>query len=248
MVSRTVAVIGLGHTGGPMAADLVEAGHRVLGHDLVAIALDDAVRNGVEAAPSATGAVAAAEIVITMLPAGRHVLGLYDDILGAARPGTAERSDVAPPRERLRGADASAGSGGAAAPPPSEPRVFRGRRPPPGRAHAASVRVDGETRAGPRPGPRGAVTPFTDPAVTPACRSRRTPSTVWSPGPRIRRPLSWPDRARPCGTRWPTARASTRPSTIRPGLTEQFASNALIRPSAAYDGPRQRPVPGAPTC
>lgn len=57
----------------------------MLGHDLVAIALDDAVRNGVEAAPSATGA--AAEIVITMLPAGRHVLGLYDDILGAARPG-----------------------------------------------------------------------------------------------------------------------------------------------------------------
>ncbi|MET9253932.1 3-hydroxyisobutyrate dehydrogenase [Streptomyces sp. NPDC003717] len=87
-MSRTVAFIGLGHMGGPMAANLVEAGHRVLGHDLVSEALEAAAGAGVEAAASAASAVVGADVVVSMLPAGRHVLGLYDDILGAARPGT----------------------------------------------------------------------------------------------------------------------------------------------------------------
>ncbi|MFJ4790321.1 3-hydroxyisobutyrate dehydrogenase [Streptomyces sp. NPDC088794] len=87
-MSSTVALIGLGHMGGPMAANLVKAGHRVLGHDLVPAALDTAVGAGVERAGSAAGAVADADVVITMLPAGRHVLGLYDDILAVARPDT----------------------------------------------------------------------------------------------------------------------------------------------------------------
>ncbi|NED13034.1 3-hydroxyisobutyrate dehydrogenase [Streptomyces sp. SID9124] len=88
MVSRTVAFIGLGHMGGPMAANLAGAGHRVLGHDLVPALLEAAAVTGVEPAGSAADAVAAADVVISMLPAGRHVLGLYDDILTAARPGT----------------------------------------------------------------------------------------------------------------------------------------------------------------
>ncbi|MFJ9965157.1 3-hydroxyisobutyrate dehydrogenase [Streptomyces avermitilis] len=87
-MSRTVAFIGLGHMGGPMAASLVKAGHRVQGHDLVAAALDTAAGAGIVPATSAIEAVADADVVITMLPAGRHVLGLYDDILAAARPGT----------------------------------------------------------------------------------------------------------------------------------------------------------------
>ncbi|MET7608616.1 3-hydroxyisobutyrate dehydrogenase [Streptomyces avermitilis] len=87
-MSRTVAFIGLGHMGGPMAANLVKAGHRVQGHDLVAVALDTAAGAGIVPATSAVEAVADADVVITMLPAGRHVLGLYDDILAAARPGT----------------------------------------------------------------------------------------------------------------------------------------------------------------
>ncbi|TDC74536.1 enoyl-CoA hydratase [Streptomyces hainanensis] len=74
--------------GGPMAANLVGAGHRVSGHDLVAAALDRAATAGVRPAASAAGAVADAEVVIMMLPAGREVLGLYDEVLGAARPGT----------------------------------------------------------------------------------------------------------------------------------------------------------------
>ncbi|MEU6114124.1 3-hydroxyisobutyrate dehydrogenase [Streptomyces sp. NPDC047117] len=87
-MSRTVAFVGLGHMGGPMAAHLVKSGHRVLGHDLDAAALDRAVAAGVVRAESAAEAVTAADVVLTMLPAGRHVLGLYDGILTAARPGT----------------------------------------------------------------------------------------------------------------------------------------------------------------
>ncbi|MGH4031982.1 3-hydroxyisobutyrate dehydrogenase [Actinomycetota bacterium Odt1-20B] len=87
-MNRTVAFIGLGHMGGPMAANLVKAGHRVLGHDLQADALDAAARAGVEPAASAVGAAADADVVLTMLPTGRHVLALYDDLLAAARPGT----------------------------------------------------------------------------------------------------------------------------------------------------------------
>ncbi|AJE43999.1 3-hydroxyisobutyrate dehydrogenase [Streptomyces nodosus] len=87
-MSPTLAFIGLGHMGAPMAANLVKAGHRVRGHDLVPAALDDAAQAGVEPAASAADAVADAEVVITMLPAGRHVLELYDTVLPAARPGT----------------------------------------------------------------------------------------------------------------------------------------------------------------
>jgi 3-hydroxyisobutyrate dehydrogenase len=82
-VSRTVAFIGLGHMGGPMAANLAKAGYRVRAYDLVVTP-----GPGLEPAASAAEAVHDAEVVITMLPAGRHVLGVYDEILAAARPGT----------------------------------------------------------------------------------------------------------------------------------------------------------------
>ncbi|MFD8981065.1 3-hydroxyisobutyrate dehydrogenase [Streptomyces sp. NPDC059564] len=89
-MSSTVAFIGLGHMGGPMAANLVKAGYRVLGFDLVPELLARACATGVEPAASAALAAAEAEVVITMLPAGRHVLSLYreDGLLSAARPGT----------------------------------------------------------------------------------------------------------------------------------------------------------------
>ncbi|MFA7761945.1 3-hydroxyisobutyrate dehydrogenase [Streptomyces sp. NPDC048723] len=89
-MSRTVAFVGLGHMGGPMAANLVKAGHRVLGFDLVPELLATAAVTGVEPAVSAAAAAAEADVVITMLPAGGHVLALYGDggLLAAARPGT----------------------------------------------------------------------------------------------------------------------------------------------------------------
>nr|WP_098247765.1 3-hydroxyisobutyrate dehydrogenase [Streptomyces formicae] len=88
--TRTIGFIGLGHMGGPMAANLVEDGHRVLGYDLMPELLAQAVESGVEDAGSSAHAAATADVVITMLPAGRHVLGLYRDegLLAAARPGT----------------------------------------------------------------------------------------------------------------------------------------------------------------
>ncbi|MFB1043950.1 3-hydroxyisobutyrate dehydrogenase [Streptomyces chrestomyceticus] len=86
----TVGFIGLGNMGGPMAANLVKAGHRVTGFDLVPEALATAADAGVAPAASAAAAVTDADVVITMLPAGRHVLALYQDggLLAAARPGT----------------------------------------------------------------------------------------------------------------------------------------------------------------
>lgn len=84
----TIAFIGLGNMGNPMASNLVKAGHRVLGFDLVAANLDIARSNGVEVADDAPGAVKGAEVVVTMLPAGRHVISVYEDIVPAAAEGT----------------------------------------------------------------------------------------------------------------------------------------------------------------
>jgi 3-hydroxyisobutyrate dehydrogenase len=91
---QRVAFIGLGNMGGPMAANLVKAGHRVAGFDLVEGARDAAAAHGIRIAASAADTVADADTVITMLPSGRHVLDCYAGtgtargLLQAARPGT----------------------------------------------------------------------------------------------------------------------------------------------------------------
>jgi 3-hydroxyisobutyrate dehydrogenase len=84
----TIAFIGLGNMGGPMAANLVKAGHRVVGYDLSAEAMEMSVAAGIEAARSARETLAGAEIVITMLPAGKDVLSVWPDILAEVAPGT----------------------------------------------------------------------------------------------------------------------------------------------------------------
>ncbi|HWT63612.1 MAG TPA: 3-hydroxyisobutyrate dehydrogenase [Ochrobactrum sp.] len=81
----TIAFIGLGNMGGPMAANLVKAGHKVVGFDLLATHLDEARANGLAIAASAAEAVAGVDAVITMLPAGKHVLSVYEDITPKAR-------------------------------------------------------------------------------------------------------------------------------------------------------------------
>jgi 3-hydroxyisobutyrate dehydrogenase len=83
----TIAFIGLGNMGNPMAANLVKAGHAVTGFDLVPASLDTARGNGVAVAASAAEAVKDADVVITMLPAGKHVLSVYADIAGRAKKG-----------------------------------------------------------------------------------------------------------------------------------------------------------------
>ena len=81
----TIAFIGLGNMGGPMAANLVKAGHTVCGFDLLPQHLDEAKANGLSIASSAQDAVADVDVVITMLPAGKHVLSVYEDIAPKAR-------------------------------------------------------------------------------------------------------------------------------------------------------------------
>jgi 3-hydroxyisobutyrate dehydrogenase len=83
-----IAFIGLGNMGGPMAANLVKAGHTVVGFDLVAALLEAAEMNGVQPASDISRAVSGAEVVVTMLPQARHVLTAWTDILGAIPSGT----------------------------------------------------------------------------------------------------------------------------------------------------------------
>ena len=89
----TIAFIGLGHMGRPMAANLVGAGFTVRGFDLVPELCEAARAAGVDIAESAVAAATDADIVLTMLPAGQHVLAAYGSseepgLLSAARPGT----------------------------------------------------------------------------------------------------------------------------------------------------------------
>lgn len=82
-----IAFIGLGNMGGPMAANLVKAGHRVAGFDLVPALCDAARTNGVTIAGSARAAVTNADVIITMLPAGRHVVSVWTEVMPAATRG-----------------------------------------------------------------------------------------------------------------------------------------------------------------
>ncbi len=80
-----IAFIGLGNMGGGMAANQARAGHEVLAFDLSQAALDKAAAAGCRPAASVAEAVREAEVVITMLPAGPHVLKVCSEqILGAA--------------------------------------------------------------------------------------------------------------------------------------------------------------------
>ncbi|MCP9620714.1 3-hydroxyisobutyrate dehydrogenase [Nocardia otitidiscaviarum] len=87
-MSTTVAFLGLGHMGGPMAANLVRAGYEVLAYDPVPAAQEQARTDGARVVDTAKQAAAEADCVITMLPNGRVVLDVYDEVLPAAKPGT----------------------------------------------------------------------------------------------------------------------------------------------------------------
>src|ERR1700722_11989017 len=78
-----IAFIGLGNMGGPMAANLVKAGHTVVAFDLVGAAREQAKADGAGIADSSVTSVKGADVVITMLPAGRHVLSVWTEILPA---------------------------------------------------------------------------------------------------------------------------------------------------------------------
>jgi len=87
-MTTSIAFIGLGNMGGGMAANLVKKGHAVRAFDLSEEALARAVTAGATRAASVAEAVAGADAVVTMLPAGKHVEAVYTaEVFGAAKPG-----------------------------------------------------------------------------------------------------------------------------------------------------------------
>jgi 3-hydroxyisobutyrate dehydrogenase len=125
----TIAFIGLGNMGNPMAANLVKAGHTVLGFDLVADNLKVARDHGVTIMANAVAAVKDADVAITMLPAGKHVLSVYGEIAPKAKAGalfidsstidvdSAKKAHALAQKHALKSIDApvSGGTGGASA-------------------------------------------------------------------------------------------------------------------------------------
>jgi 3-hydroxyisobutyrate dehydrogenase len=86
-----IAFIGLGNMGGPMALNLLKAGHTLSAFDLSAEACRKFAAEGLPIAASAAATVDGAEVVISMLPASAHVEGLYlgsDGLLAKIAPGT----------------------------------------------------------------------------------------------------------------------------------------------------------------
>jgi len=125
-----IGFIGLGNMGGPMALNLLKAGHRLKAYDLQPALLQRIAAAGAEAAGSPAEAARGVEVVITMLPAGRHVREVYLDpgsVIASAAPGTllidSSTIDVATARElaaaaalegrRMIDAPVSGGTGGA---------------------------------------------------------------------------------------------------------------------------------------
>lgn len=128
-MSVRIAFIGLGNMGGPMAANLAKAGFDVAGFDLSEASREEARSRGISIAGTAEEAVGEADIVVTMLPAGKHVLSVWSNLASVARPGTlmidcstidvesARKAHALAASHGMRSIDApvSGGTGGAAA-------------------------------------------------------------------------------------------------------------------------------------
>jgi len=82
---KKIGFIGVGNMGGPMARNLKSAGHSVTAFDLSSESLKILAADGISSANSITEAVQEADIVITMLPEGKHVADVYQsDVFAAA--------------------------------------------------------------------------------------------------------------------------------------------------------------------
>ena len=100
-----VTFIGLGNMGGPMASNLLKAGHEVTVFDLSKAAVEALVTEGARTADSARAAADGAECVINMLPAGKHVEAVYlgdEGLLESLPAGTLliDSSTIAPETSR----------------------------------------------------------------------------------------------------------------------------------------------------
>ncbi|WP_173861864.1 3-hydroxyisobutyrate dehydrogenase [Notoacmeibacter marinus] len=125
----TIAFIGLGNMGLPMAINLTKAGHDLTVFDRVETAMQKAADEGMKRAASGAEAVADADIIVTMLPNGDIVQKVFEEIVPAAKNGAVvidcSTIDVASARKAHEMASAagllpidapvSGGTGGAAA-------------------------------------------------------------------------------------------------------------------------------------
>jgi len=109
-----IGFIGVGNMGGPMALNLIKAGHQVQAFDLVAEALERVGEAGAEIKASTNETASGVDVVVTMLPAGKHVAQVYlgpDGILAAADAGTlfidSSTIDVATARQVIAAAGAA---------------------------------------------------------------------------------------------------------------------------------------------
>ncbi|MEQ8611322.1 MAG: 3-hydroxyisobutyrate dehydrogenase [Parvibaculaceae bacterium] len=107
-----IGFIGLGNMGGPMARNLLKAGHALKVFDLSATAVDGLVEAGAVKAASASDAAADVEFVVTMLPAGEHVRSVYlgtSGLLASAAKGTlfidSSTIDIPSARETIAAAE-----------------------------------------------------------------------------------------------------------------------------------------------
>ncbi|PKQ07467.1 MAG: 3-hydroxyisobutyrate dehydrogenase [Alphaproteobacteria bacterium HGW-Alphaproteobacteria-12] len=109
-----IGFIGLGNMGGPMARNLVKAGHALKIFDLAPGAVSALVEAGATRADSASEAARNVEFVVTMLPAGEHVRSVYlgeGGLIAAAAKGTvfidSSTIDIPSARETIAAAEAA---------------------------------------------------------------------------------------------------------------------------------------------
>ncbi|NNC38105.1 MAG: 3-hydroxyisobutyrate dehydrogenase [Hyphomonadaceae bacterium] len=109
----TIAFFGLGNMGSGMAANLVKAGHTVRAYDLSSEAVEHAEKAGCIATSSTKHALDGADVVVTMLPAGKHVKSIYfgaDGIIENVQDGAllidSSTIDVDSAREVIEAAEA----------------------------------------------------------------------------------------------------------------------------------------------
>ncbi len=88
---ESIAFIGLGNMGLPMARNLLQKGYKVTGFDLVSATVQSLASQGATPANTATQAVQDTDVIISMLPAGKHVVDLYTGkrgVLNDLKPGS----------------------------------------------------------------------------------------------------------------------------------------------------------------
>ena len=88
LMTRTVAFIGLGNMGGPMARNVVAAGFELIVTDLDPATVDSLVADGASTAPDAAAAAVDVDVVITSLPGPAQVRAVGEQIIAAMRSGS----------------------------------------------------------------------------------------------------------------------------------------------------------------